>query len=153
MPTIAAGGQAAVSIPVGYKLSIQAGGTGTIYASPGGTDAIPAGQAIPYGPSAFALGPFTVADQVMVYAATATTYSVDNAAAGSLNADQAAQVQALVSGAGNQPSATLRATTGTPGQVVRLSDGPDAGALLVWAQPAGSSTYTWCWWLWPQSAY
>ena len=61
--------------------------------------------------------------------------------------------QAPVSGAGNQPSATLAATTGTPGQIVRLSDGADAGALLVWAIPAGSSTYTWCWWLWPQSAY
>ena len=56
-------------------------------------------------------------------------------------------------GAGNQPSATLAATTGTPGQIVRLSDGADAGALLVWAIPAGSSSYTWCWWLWPQSAY
>lgn len=52
-----------------------------------------------------------------------------------------------------QPSATLAATTGTPGQIVRLSDGADAGALLVWAIPAGSSSYTWCWWLWPQSAY
>lgn len=62
-------------------------------------------------------------------------------------------IQALVSGAGNQPSATLAATTGTPGQIVRLSDGADAGALLVWAIPAGSSSYTWCWWLWPQSAY
>lgn len=62
-------------------------------------------------------------------------------------------VPALVSTPGNQPSATLAATVGTAGQVVRLSDGPDAGALLVWAIPQGASAYSWCWWLWPQSAY
>lgn len=72
---------------------------------------------------------------------------------GVLTPQQTLATQALVSGAGNQPSATLAATTGTPGQIVRLSDGADAGALLVWAIPAGSSSYTWCWWLWPQSAY
>ena len=64
-----------------------------------------------------------------------------------------AALLALVSQAGNQPSATLAATVGTPGQVVKLSDGPDAGALLVWAIPSGAAAYTWCWWLWPQSAY
>ena len=72
---------------------------------------------------------------------------------GVLTPQQTLATQALVSVDGNQPSATLAATTGTPGQIVRLSDGADAGALLVWAIPAGSSSYTWCWWLWPQSAY
>lgn len=70
-----------------------------------------------------------------------------------LSASEVAATQALVSQAGNQPSATLTATVGTPGQVVRLSDGPDAGAILVWAIPQGSTSYTWCWWLWPQAAY
>lgn len=62
-------------------------------------------------------------------------------------------LKGLVSTPGNQPSATLAATVGTAGKVVRLSDGPDAGALLVWAIPQGASAYSWCWWLWPQSAY
>ena len=62
-------------------------------------------------------------------------------------------VQALVSVDGNQPSATLAATVGTPGQTVRLSDGENKGAILMWAIPADSSVYTWCWWLWPQSPY
>lgn len=62
-------------------------------------------------------------------------------------------IQALVSGAGNQPSATLAATTGTPGQVVKLSDGPDKGACLVWAIPDGRTTYTWCWQIYPLASY
>lgn len=75
-----------------------------------------------------------------------------------VNADGSAiPIQAAIAGVvstpGNQPSATLAATVGTAGQVVRLSDGPDAGALLVWAIPQGASAYAWCWWLWPQSAY
>lgn len=60
---------------------------------------------------------------------------------------------ALVSGDGNVTSAALPTLVGTPGQVIRLSDGDDKGALLIWAVPAGASSYTWCWWLWPQSAY
>lgn len=62
-------------------------------------------------------------------------------------------ISAVVSTPGNQPSATLAATVGTPGQIVRLADGPDAGAILVWSTPEGSNTETWCWWLWPQAAY
>jgi hypothetical protein len=62
-------------------------------------------------------------------------------------------ISALVAPDGNLASAALASTAGTPGQVVVLSDGPDQGAKLIWAKPAGSSTYTWCWWLWPQAAY
>lgn len=61
--------------------------------------------------------------------------------------------QALVSEAGNITAAELPATTGTLGQTVRLSDGPDQGAILMWSTPQGASSPTWCWWLWPQAAY
>lgn len=70
-----------------------------------------------------------------------------------LSSVQVAAGQALVSTPGNQPSATLAATVGTPGQIVRLSDGEDIGAILVWAIPAGASAYTWCYWLSPADAY
>ncbi|NMG48954.1 hypothetical protein GO613_12670 [Azoarcus communis] len=45
------------------------------------------------------------------------------------------------------------AGTGELGAIYTLADGPDAGAKLTWAVPDGASTPTWCWWLWPQSAY
>lgn len=61
--------------------------------------------------------------------------------------------QALVSEAGNITAAELLTTTGTTGQVVRLSDGDDKGAILMWSTPDGSTAETWCWWLWPQAAY
>lgn len=54
---------------------------------------------------------------------------------------------------GNITAAELLTTTGTLGQTVRLSDGPDRGAILMWATPQGATTPTWCWWLWPQAAY
>lgn len=50
-------------------------------------------------------------------------------------------------------SADLTTAVGVPGSIYTLSDGPNAGAKLTWAIPFGSSTYTWCWWLWPQAAY
>lgn len=62
-------------------------------------------------------------------------------------------VQALVSEAGNLASADVATTTGTPGEVRRISDGDNRGALVVWATPQGATTPTWCWWLWPQAAY
>lgn len=61
--------------------------------------------------------------------------------------------ESLVSGAGNITAADLATTTGTLGQTVRLSDGPDQGAILMWSTPQGASSPTWCWWLWPQAAY
>lgn len=70
-----------------------------------------------------------------------------------LTAQQVAAVAALVEPVGTVTVAALTATTGTPGQTIRIADGADAGAALVWAIPAGASAYTWCWWLWPQAAY
>ena len=64
-----------------------------------------------------------------------------------------ATVQGLVSEAGNITAAELATTTGALGQTVRLSDGDNKGAILMWSTPAGSSTPAWCWWLWPQSPY
>lgn len=63
------------------------------------------------------------------------------------------QIQALVSVAGNLAAAAVSSTAGTPGEVRRISDGDNAGALVVWATPQGASSPTWCWWLWPQAAY
>ena len=65
----------------------------------------------------------------------------------------AAGIQAVVSGDGNVTVAALPTLTGTPGQLVRLSDGDDAGALLVWAIPEGSASYAWCWHIWPRASY
>ena len=70
-----------------------------------------------------------------------------------LSASELAATQALVSGAGNLASADIATTTGTPGEVRRISDGDNRGALVVWATPQGATTPTWCWWLWPQAAY
>lgn len=64
-----------------------------------------------------------------------------------------AQIQSLVSVAGNITAADLLTTTGITGQVVRLSDGADKGAVLMWSTPEGATAETWCWWLWPQSQY
>ena len=69
------------------------------------------------------------------------------------NPTKHAAIDSLVAGAGNITAAALPTTTGTLGQVVRLSDGPDRGAVLMWSTPEGSNTETWCWWLWPQAAY
>ena len=62
-------------------------------------------------------------------------------------------VQALVSEAGNLAYASVASTTGTPGEVRKLSDGPDKGAVLTWAVPDGASAYTWCWQIYPLAAY
>ena len=64
-----------------------------------------------------------------------------------------AAIDSLVSEAGNITTAALATTAGTLGQTVRLSDGDNKGAILMWSTPAGSSTPAWCWWLWPQSPY
>ena len=70
-----------------------------------------------------------------------------------LNATEVAAARGVVSEAGNITAAELLTTTGAPGQTVRLSDGDNKGAILMWSTPAGSSTPAWCWWLWPQSPY
>lgn len=87
--------------------------------------------------------------------AVATARGAQNPAAdgASLSAAEVAAARALVSADGNVTAAALPALMGTPGQVVRLSDGADQGAPLIWAKPSGSSTYAWCWFVWPQSAY
>lgn len=51
------------------------------------------------------------------------------------------------------PEAAIATSVGAIGALYELADGPNAGAKLTWAIPAGESTPTWCWWLWPQSAY
>jgi hypothetical protein len=67
--------------------------------------------------------------------------------------DDARAVRSLVSEVGNITATDLLTTTGTTGQVVRLSDGDDQGAILMWSTPSGATAETWCWWLWPQASY
>lgn len=54
---------------------------------------------------------------------------------------------------GNLAYAAVASTTGTPGEVRKLSDGPNKGVALTWAIPEGSSTYAWCWQIYPLAAY
>lgn len=64
-----------------------------------------------------------------------------------------AQTQALVSADGNLAYAAVASTTGTPGEVRKLSDGPDKGVVLVWSIPEGRTTYAWCWQIYPLASY
>lgn len=73
--------------------------------------------------------------------------------AAELPEEKVRQISAAVSEAGNITAAALLTTTGTLGQVVRLSDGEDKGAVLMWSTPEGATSPTWCWWLWPQASY
>lgn len=51
-------------------------------------------------------------------------------------------------------TAEIASTSGVAvGESRQISDGPDRGARLIWAVPDGATEPTWCWWLWPQSAY
>ena len=68
-------------------------------------------------------------------------------------AESGAALQALVSGGGNLAYVAVASTTGTPGEVRKLSDGPDKGAVLTWAIPDGASAYAWCWQIYPLAAY
>ena len=71
----------------------------------------------------------------------------------SLSSTEVAAVRALVSADGNLAYAAVASTTGTPGEVRKLSGGPDKGACLVWAIPEGRTTYAWCWQIYPLAAY
>lgn len=74
--------------------------------------------------------------------------SADGFGADEVTLDQLSRVKSI-----GISSAALSTTVGTPNAMYFLTDGADAGAKLTWAIPFGSSTYTWCWWLWPQAAY
>jgi hypothetical protein len=50
-------------------------------------------------------------------------------------------------------SSQLAILQGAIGESRQIADGPDAGARVVWSVPQGATAPTWCWWLWPQSAY
>lgn len=122
-------------------------------ASNAGYVAIPAGSIVSVFDAATETG--MIAAKVAVASAAAVTWTPPSDAPiyTDLLPAEVVATRALVSTPGNQPSATLAATVGTPGQIVRLADGPDAGAILVWAIPLGASAYTWCWWLSPTDAY
>ena len=49
--------------------------------------------------------------------------------------------------------ADLLITTGKTDLLYVVSDGDNRGAKLVWAVPENETVETWCWWLWPQSAF
>ena len=78
---------------------------------------------------------------------------VDNNDGFPLSTTELASVRSLVSADGNLAYAAVATTTGTPGEVRKLSDGPDKGAVLVWAIPEGRTTYAWCWQIYPLASY
>lgn len=98
---------------------------------------------------------YSASDSFGAYLITSNlaTGTIPLPAATSLSPAQATAIAALVSEAGNITTDDLATTTGTLGQTVRLIDGENKGAILMWSTPAGSSTAAWCWWLWPQAAY
>ena len=98
-------------------------------------------------------GPYGVSAVLLVTNVSGRTDYVADNATFPLSRTEKASFNALVSADGNVASAALSSLAGTPGQVVVLSDGDNKGAKLTWAIPAGSTSYTWCWWLWPQAAY
>ena len=152
MATLSAGASASFTLTAGNQISGVGAGTAVIGRA-GTVQALTAGDAWRIGPYLTAQTVSITSTSAMVYAQVAQVSADPSPADLGLTAAQVPAIAALVSTPGNQPSATLAATVGTAGQVVRLSDGPDAGALLVWAIPQGASAYAWCWWLWPQSAY
>jgi hypothetical protein len=97
------------------------------------------------------------ADQ-LVYDASGNLVGVRSGTSGDetiygLNSTEYQAFQSLASADGNVTAAALPTLVGTPNQCVRLSDGDDAGALLMWAIPEGSASYAWCWQVWPKAAY
>lgn len=64
-----------------------------------------------------------------------------------------AQFQGLVSGSGISYADVATTPGSSPGERRTLSDGPDAGAALIWAIPEGSASYAWCWAIYPLASY
>ena len=54
---------------------------------------------------------------------------------------------------GTLTESVVVSTVGTPGELRRLSDGPNKGVVLMWSQPEGRDTYTWCWQIYPLASY
>lgn len=153
MTTLSQGSSATITVgDNGYVSVATNGGFASVVITP----TVGSVQTISIGPSPWRqkFGPFTEGASVVLSNQSCGAFDYDyNAADGGLTAAQVAATQALVSVAGNLAAAAVSSTSGTPGEVRRISDGDNAGALVVWAIPQGASTYTWCWWLWPQSAY
>lgn len=84
--------------------------------------------------------------------ATPPSAEVTADAAGNLFAN-GVQIQSPVSGAGISYAALASTLGAAPGERRTLTDGPDAGAGIVWAIPEGSSTYAWCWAIYPLASY
>lgn len=72
-----------------------------------------------------------------------------------IGTDARAEGAAAVVGVAGIPiaRADLATTTGKSDTLYEVSDGDNRGAKIVWAVPEGASVATWCWWLWPQSAF
>ena len=70
-----------------------------------------------------------------------------------VTAETAAKADALVSGGGILYADVATQQGATAGERRTLSDGPDAGAELIWAIPEGSASYAWCWAIYPLASY
>lgn len=148
MATLAAGSSTTVTLSPGYCIAISSGSVQSMM-GPG-----PIANTQRILSAGGQIGPFDRSQVVYLTATADAVYAVDQpASAFMVTPSQQTTLQSLVSGDGNVTSAALPTLVGTPGQVIRLSDGDDKGALLIWAIPSGASAYAWCWWLWPQSSY
>lgn len=144
MPTIARGNTAEIYSPIYSSLTFTPGAGGALRLSFACQSGDPA------------IAPQFVQEATTVSVTAGTTVFAEAINTDATYTDPAGRdgsLQSLVSEAGNITAAELLTTTGTTGQVVRLSDGPDRGALLIWSTPEGATTETWCWWLWPQASY
>lgn len=147
MTTLAIGSGATVNVADGGTVKVASNGgfwiaTFTQVAGASGTETFGPG------PARKTFGPFSEGGSV----------TISNASANQLDYDRGPQgidpaLQALVSVDGNLAYAAVASTTGTPGEVRKLSDGPDKGACLVWAIPSGASAYAWCWQIYPLASY
>ena len=152
MTTLAAGASANITLAAGTE--VRGTGAGSAVIGRAATvKTLTAGDA-------WRIGPFLTAQAVSITAASAISYEVvaqvttsPSPADTGFTAVQVAAAQSLVSADGNLAYAAVASTTGTPGEVRKLSDGPDKGAVLTWAIPEGRAVYAWCWQIYPLAAY
>lgn len=151
MGTVTAGQSLTVNIPADTAWTVTTTGEATVFLVSGAAGAgYTSWRVTPTQPKVIA--PFSAAGIIRIVGVSGVTTDGAQPPEGVSRA-RAEQLDALVLEAGNITAADLATTTGTLGQTVRLSDGDNKGAILMWSTPAGSSTPAWCWWLWPQSPY
>ena len=133
MPVIAAGGQAVVSIPVGQRITISAGGMGRASFASGGGDAVEQGVLKQFGPAQQYFGPYSAAETALLYADQAVTYSVEDASTGVLTSAQVAALQLLLAGTRVQDAVSRAITALDNGRLLAPT------TVITYTIPAGLS--------------